>query len=366
MHTDSFNDGLDEVMQMEVTALGDSFDDGTLHAVASAASYVMNGRCFRTAKIKHCSELEPTNPAWTVAKPHWIRTRRQPWGCVPGMPPASHDDLPPEDEITRFLRSVAERALKDLSDDALRPDFNSRAAVSLGNGYRGYNLWYSRYPWSQWGMSYRVSLRESGSHPEDDDGSLWDATVGFTYLRDGGGQLESELEGMRVHERQSARTDEVGEEDSQISRYVTTEVSLESDELDDAFAVAISDVLAGFIGRITPVVDAHSFRYRAPDANVYELLVLRDNDESVGGTLFWSRSEGTWSYETSDPLISHVLEGVMAQGHADLRHSWSTEYEIADGFEPIRPTDPRFVTALEDELAQSGSVLLGVREIAGQ
>lgn len=59
-------------------------------------------------------------PGWTVAKPDWIRSRRQPWGCVPGMPPTSHDDLPREDEVTRFLRRVAELAMNDLSDDALR------------------------------------------------------------------------------------------------------------------------------------------------------------------------------------------------------------------------------------------------------
>ena len=363
VHGASFNDGVDEIMQMEVAALGDSFDDGTLHAVASGASYVMNGRCFRIAKIKHCSEIEPANPAWTVAKPHWIRTRRQPWGCVPGMPPASHDDLPPEDEVTRFLRWVAERALKVLSDDALRPDFDSRAAVPLGSGYRGYNLWYSRYPWSQWDMSYLVSLRERVNHPEDDEGSLWDATVGFTYLRDGGGKLESELEGLRVHERQSARTDEVGEESGQVSRYVATEVSLESDGLDDAFAIELSDVLARFIECITPVVDERRFRYRARNATVYEMLVLRDAAESVGGILTWNRSEGTWNYETSDPLISHVLEGAMAQGHADMWVSLSTDCEVAGGLEPVEPTDPRFVRALVDDLQHCGAGFSEFREV---
>ena len=98
VHGVPFNDGVDEIMQKEVVALADTFDDGTLRAVASAASYVLDGRCIRTTKIKHCSEIGLMYAGWIVAKPDWISTRRQPWGCVPGMLPTSHDDLPPEDE----------------------------------------------------------------------------------------------------------------------------------------------------------------------------------------------------------------------------------------------------------------------------
>ena len=364
VHGAPFSDGVDEIVQMEVAALGDTFDDGTLHAVASAASYVLDGKCIRSTKIGHCSEIEPMCPGWTVAKPDWIRSRWQPWGCVPGMPPASHDELPPEDEVTRFLRRVSERALNNLSEDALRPDFETRAAVSLGYGYRGYNLWYPRYPWSQWDMSYRMTLRKRGDHDEDDTGSLWAATVGFTYLSDGSGGLEAELEGMRIHERRSVRTDEVEEQDGRISRYVATEVSLESDELDDAFAIALSDVLAGFIENVTPAMEEHRFRYRAVDATVYELFVLGPA-ESVVGSLIWSRSEGTWNYETSDPLISEFLERVMARGFANMRESLITERSIAELLMPIGPADRRFLVALEDELAQSGVPILRIREVTG-
>ena len=365
VHGAPFSDGVDDIIQMEVAALGDTFADGTLHAVASAASYVLDGKCIRTTKIKHCSEIEPMCPAWTVAKPDWIRTRRRPWGCVPGMPPTSHDELPPEDEVTRFLRRVAERTMNDLSDDALRPDFETKAAVSLGYGYRVYYLWYSRYPWSQRNMSYRMTLRERGDHDEDDAGSLWAATVGFTYLSDGSGRLEAELEGMRIHERQSARIDEVEEEDGRISRYVATEVSFESDELDDAFAASISDVLARFIENVTPAMVEHRVRYRAVDATVYELFVLGPA-ESVVGSLIWSRSEGTWSYETSDPLITEILERVMARGNVEVRESLITEFSIAEAPVHVGPTDSRFLAGLEDELAQSGNPFLGVREVTGE
>lgn len=367
MHGAPFDDSVDELMRTEVAALGDTFDDGTLRAVASAASYVLSGRCIRTSKIKHCSEIEPTYPDWTVAKPHWIRTRQRPWGCVPGMPPTSHDNLPQEDELSRFLRRVAEHAMNDLSNDVIRPDFDSRTAVPLGYGYRAYNLWYSRYPWSQWGMSYRVSLRKSGNHPEDDEGSLWDATVGFTYLSDGSGRLEVALEGSRIHEHHSSRTDEVEEDDSdgRVSRYVVTEVNLESDELDDAFAIALSDALARLIQCIAPVVDEHRFHYRAPDATVYELVVLRGTAESVGGRLIWSRSEGTCSYETSDPLVSEVLDRTMARGFVEVRESLIAERSIAEVLLHVGPTDRRFLAGLRDELAKYGNPSLGIREVTG-
>ena len=43
VHGTPFSDDVDEIMQMEVAALGDTFDDGTLQSVASAASYVLGG-----------------------------------------------------------------------------------------------------------------------------------------------------------------------------------------------------------------------------------------------------------------------------------------------------------------------------------
>ena len=52
VHGAPFSDGVDDIIQMEVAALGDTFADGTLHAVASAASYVLDGKCIRTTKIK--------------------------------------------------------------------------------------------------------------------------------------------------------------------------------------------------------------------------------------------------------------------------------------------------------------------------
>ena len=83
VHGTPFNDGVDEIMHMEVTALGNTFDDGPLQAVASAASYVLNGKYVRRAKIGHCGDIEPSdnNSRRTVnihvdlysRKPHGLR-----------------------------------------------------------------------------------------------------------------------------------------------------------------------------------------------------------------------------------------------------------------------------------------------------
>ena len=257
VHGAPFTDELDEIMRMGMFAMDRISADGTVHAVAAATSYVLDGKCIRTAKIVHCNDIEPMSAGWTITRPDGTKVGRQPWSCVPGMPPTNHDDLPLEDEVTRFLRGVAEQVVSDLPDDGLRPDRDTKAATSLGYGYRGYNLWYSRSPYSQWDMSYRMTLRKRDDHDEADSGVRWDGTVGFTYLSGDNEGLEARLEGVRIHQRQTVRTDEVEEEDGRVSRYVVTEVPIQGDELDETFATALSDVLARFIENVTPIVDEH-------------------------------------------------------------------------------------------------------------
>ena len=61
-----------------------------------------------------------------------------------------------QDEVTDFLRKVGKLATEDLPD-RIRPDKTSK----WGGGYpisRYYHFWYSRPPWSNWGLSYRVNL----------------------------------------------------------------------------------------------------------------------------------------------------------------------------------------------------------------
>ena len=42
--------------------------DGTMHKVASATGYVLDGKCIRTAKIEHCSHIEPMSSGWQVTR----------------------------------------------------------------------------------------------------------------------------------------------------------------------------------------------------------------------------------------------------------------------------------------------------------
>ena len=79
VHGRPFDDELDENIQMGMFAVDRIAAGGTMHKVASARSYVLDGKCIRTAKIEHCSEIAPM-----VAD----------WSCVPGTGPMSHSDLP--------------------------------------------------------------------------------------------------------------------------------------------------------------------------------------------------------------------------------------------------------------------------------
>ena len=79
VHGRPFDDELDENIQMGMFAVDRIAEGGTMHKVASARSYVLDGKCIRTAKIEHCSEIAPM-----VAD----------WSCVPGTKPMSHSDLP--------------------------------------------------------------------------------------------------------------------------------------------------------------------------------------------------------------------------------------------------------------------------------
>ena len=51
-----------------------------MHKVASATSYVLDGKCIRTAKIEHCNEIEPGSASWVITRP----TARL-WKLSPGV-----------------------------------------------------------------------------------------------------------------------------------------------------------------------------------------------------------------------------------------------------------------------------------------
>ena len=255
VHGRPFDDDLDKHIQMGMFAMDRISADGTMHKVASATSYVLDGKCIRTAKIGRCADIKPMSAGWTIVRPDGRKARREPWNCVPGTPPTLHKNLPADDDVTRFLRGVGERVINSFQDSQLKPDRKSGWAGSLGYGYRSYNLWYSRPRWGNWDMSYRISLRRSD---ENEPGSAqWHGDVGFTYLKNDNEGLDRRLDELIVLDSQTSRTDQVEDEDGQVvEEYGVMQASLDSDALDEHFARALADTLRRFVEVITPAVDA--------------------------------------------------------------------------------------------------------------
>ena len=91
-HGRPFDDDLDKHIQMGMFAMDRISADGTMHKVASATSYVLDGKCVRTAKIEHCKEIEPMSAGWRIKRADGSEIQREPWSCVRGTPPTSHSD----------------------------------------------------------------------------------------------------------------------------------------------------------------------------------------------------------------------------------------------------------------------------------
>ena len=94
VHGRPFDDELDEHIQMGMFAVDRIAADGTMHKVASARSYVLDGKCIRTAKIDHCREIEPMSAGWRITRADGTEVEREPCSRVPGTEPMSHSDLP--------------------------------------------------------------------------------------------------------------------------------------------------------------------------------------------------------------------------------------------------------------------------------
>ena len=88
-----FDDDLDRHIQKGMFAMDRISADGTMHKVASATNYVLDGKCIRTATIEHCKEIEPMSAGWLVRPWDGSEVQREPWSCVPGTPPISHRSL---------------------------------------------------------------------------------------------------------------------------------------------------------------------------------------------------------------------------------------------------------------------------------
>ncbi len=255
VHGRTFDDELDRHIQMGMFSMDRISADGTMHKVASAASYVLDGKCIRTAKIVRCRDVEPMSAGWSIVRPDGRKVPRARWSCVPGTPPTLHKDLPADDDVTRFLRGVGEQVVRSFQDSKLRPDRKGGWAVSLGHGYRCYNLWYSRPPWGNWDMSYRISLRQPDKNEPGE--SQWHGEVGFTYLKNDNKGLDRRLDGVIAVDTQASRTDQVEDENGQVvEEYGVIQASHDGFALDEPFASALADTLRRFVEVITPVVDA--------------------------------------------------------------------------------------------------------------
>ena len=103
VHGRPFDDELDRHIQMGMFAMDRISADGTMHKVASVTSYVLDGKCIRTAKIEHCKDIEPMSAGWRITRADGSEVHREPWTCAPGTTPTSHSDLTADDDVTRFL-----------------------------------------------------------------------------------------------------------------------------------------------------------------------------------------------------------------------------------------------------------------------
>ena len=93
VHGRPFDDELDKHIQMGMLAMDRIAADETMGKVASATSYVLDGKCIRTAKIEHCKEIEPASASWRITRADGSEVQQEPWSCVPGTQPISHRDL---------------------------------------------------------------------------------------------------------------------------------------------------------------------------------------------------------------------------------------------------------------------------------
>ncbi len=86
-----FDDEMDKHIQMGMFAIDRIAASETMHKVASATSYVLDGECMRTAKIVHCKDIEPAE--MHIVQRDGREVHQDPWSCVPGTAPIDHRKL---------------------------------------------------------------------------------------------------------------------------------------------------------------------------------------------------------------------------------------------------------------------------------
>ena len=156
------------------------------------------------------------------------------------------------DEVTAFFRQRVRNLVLEGLPLGIKPDKTSKIAV--GNPYwRSYHFWYSRHPWGNWEVFYRINLIPR----KDDVGSYWQGDVGvqcivkramrkFALTESEIESLETILAGAEIHEDQQFHRDD---------KEFSLSVKCESRTLDSSFADEISSIIKPFIEEFTPTLD---------------------------------------------------------------------------------------------------------------
>lgn len=158
------------------------------------------------------------------------------------------------DNVTHFVKKVATLATDGLPDD-IKPNGKSQYASVHEQVHRYYHLWYSRQPWKNWQLFYKIEIE---SDPSRDTKFCNNALVGIRYSFDKQGKIgdlsigESEslkniLDNLDIQEGQ--RLDHRGRQ----GRIV--QVDFGENELNDDFAKSLAGTLRRFIEVVTPAVD---------------------------------------------------------------------------------------------------------------
>ncbi len=140
VHERPFDDETDRFMQMGMFATDRIATDGTMYKVASATSYVLDGKCIRTAKIEHCDEVKPDSASWVISRVDGTPVEQQPWSCVPGTPPIAHRELARISDTEDFGEE---------SDEHMATSLGSVASLAVPSSCAGsYQTSISRRQWS--------------------------------------------------------------------------------------------------------------------------------------------------------------------------------------------------------------------------
>ena len=154
-----------------------------------------------------------------------------------------------EDDITRLLREVASLAVEGLPQELVLNKKSRWAGVGTENRY--FHLWFTRPPWSGWGMFYQFQLFAKASDGTVQVNSSYTCQKDYLIQREGFseddiGQIKGLLETLEVHPEQ-----EIGDSAKWLSFRITENGNPEK----DGFKWPVAQNLRGIIEAITPIIE---------------------------------------------------------------------------------------------------------------